>query len=130
MKAEECFYDRVVLLRVADRTLLLPPDWDEIAGLRREEVAWVALDLMNADFISSLFVRGCVELGSTLARRGKQLVLLHLSPDQKRVLELVPGASRLPVFDDERQFTEMVASAEQSAPDEGVTRAEKGSLRG
>lgn len=130
MRVEDNFDGRVLLLKVAERAALVPPDWGKIQGLRRPDVPWVALDLAGVDFMSSLFVQGCVELAGTLARRGQELVLLGLSTEQKRVLELVPGASRLPRFDDVRQLNEAIESAARGAPDEGVTTLEKGVLWG
>ena len=130
MRAEDSFDGRVLLLKVAERALLVPPDWGKIPGLRRLDMPWVALDLSQVDFISSLFVQACVELAGTLAQRGQELVLLHLTGEQKRVLEFVPGASRLPLFDDVKQLNEAIQSAAKGAPDEGVTTLEKGILWG
>jgi len=130
MMMQESFDERVLLLKVAERAVLVPPDWGKIPGLRRLDMPWVALDLSQADFISSLFVQACVDLAGTLAQRGQELVLLHLSAEQKHVLELVPGASRLPLFDDVTQLNEAIRSAAKGAPDEGVTTLEKGILWG
>ncbi|MHC4591938.1 MAG: hypothetical protein ACYS8L_04485, partial [Planctomycetota bacterium] len=60
--------------------------------------------------------------------------LLHLSPYQERLLELVEGASRLLVLSGEEQVSEQLAAlrvnAEPGGTDEGVTPPEKTMLWG
>jgi hypothetical protein len=72
----------------------------------------VALDLAGVEFISSLFLHGCVELGRDLAQTGRALVLLHLSAHHKRLLAVVEGGTRLAVLDDEDELTARLLALE------------------
>jgi len=92
----------------------------------------VAVDLSGVDFVSSLFLQGCVELGRSLARSGALVVLLNLSTAQRALLDLIEGASCLKVVDREAELPGLVSSLAQeseAAPqDEGVQRIEKRTL--
>jgi len=122
----------MLTLKVGEKALVRLPDWDQIAGLRAGNASIVAIDLADVDFISSLFLQGCVELSRSLAARGAHVVLLHLSPSQRSLLQMVDGASGLVVADDEEQLKvalQSVTRASGSDPGtEGVTRAEKNAL--
>jgi hypothetical protein len=118
------------LLRIAptDRALVAQPDWEPTLRLRRPDTALVALDLEQVDFISSLFLQGCVELGRKLAVHAQELVLLHLSPHQEQLLELVEGPIRLSVVHDEGELEGRLAEARArlaGAGGDGVSRNEK-----
>jgi len=92
----------------------------------------VAIDFAGVDFVSSLFLQGCVELGRSLAQHGAHLLLLNLSASQRALLDLIEGASCLKVVDREAELAEVVASlaqeSERAAQDEGVHRIEKRTL--
>jgi anti-anti-sigma regulatory factor len=121
-------------VKVGEKALVRPPEWEEVLALRGPDTVLVVLDLREADFISSLFLQGCVDLSRVLADAGQQLALLHLSPYQERLLELVEGASRLLVLSGEEQVSEQLAAlrvnAEPGGTDEGVTPPEKTMLWG
>ena len=70
VNAREDWDGGLLRLEVTDRTLVEPPDWGGIRGLSRQDTLLVALDLRGVEFVSSLFLEGCVELGRTLAARG------------------------------------------------------------
>jgi hypothetical protein len=124
----------VLRVRVAERTLVKPLDSQAVLDLRRPDTVVIALDLKGADFISSLFLQGCIELARTLVGSGQQLVLLHLLPQQERLLEFLVGTPRLLVLNDEAQLDDrlksLAAAASPDGPHEGVTRAEKFMLWG
>jgi hypothetical protein len=132
VKVDEQFRDGVLTLRVAEKALVKRPEWDRVAGLRRPDASVVVVDLKDVDFISSLFLHGCVELNRSLAASGVHLVLLHLSPSKRAVLELVAGAAGLLMAKDERELSETVAALAgpvvRDGRDEGVARAEKRAL--
>ncbi len=124
----------VLRLKVGDRALVRPLDWRSLLPQRRPDTVVVALDLEGAVFISSLFLQGCVELARELAASGQQLVLLHMQDQQERLLELIEGAPRLPVLNDDAQMESrlrfLAAQLDADGRDEGVTRAEKLALLG
>ena len=95
MRVREQFRDGMLMLSVAERALVRRPDWEQIAGLERADATVVTLNLADVDFVSSLFLQGCAELSGRLAERGSRLALLHLSPSQKALLDLIDGASDL-----------------------------------
>ena len=132
MRVQEHHRPGLLVLKVAEKTLVKHPQWDDVMASRRPDTVLVVLDLEEADFISSLFLQGCVELSRALAAAGQQLALLHLSAHQEGLLDLVEGASRLSVLKDEAQVNRRLESLlprpGRQAPDEGVTRTEKSML--
>jgi hypothetical protein len=129
MQVQEPQTAGVLRLEIGERALVGPPESQEILRLRGPDTVLVALDLRGAEFISSLFLQGCIELARTLAASGQQLVLLHLTPQQERLLEFVEGSSRLTVLNDDTrmddQLRSLSACVASGAPDDAVTRAEK-----
>lgn len=126
MRARDRRSDGLFLLQVTERTLVKPPDWDDFPGMQRQNVRLVALDLAEAQFVSSLFWEGCVSLKRKLAADGRELALLNLSDQQKQVLEMVEGATQLSVLDSERQLeSKLEQLCGGGGPDRGVTGTEK-----
>ena len=116
------------VLRVTpgDKALVKALDWTELLAQRRPDTLLVVLDLGGVEFVSSLFLQGCVELARELARSGQQVALLNMAPHQERLLEFLDGASRLARLRAEPDIGEHLRSlAGAGSPDEGVTRAEK-----
>lgn len=124
----------LLTVTVLERALVARPDWEPVLAARGEDTVLVVLDLAGADFLSSLFLQGCVELAGKLARQAQGLALLHVSPYQDQLLELVEGAARLPVLKDEAAVQEHLAALGFRSPpgdgSTGVTRAEKFTLWG
>ena len=124
----------VLRLTVCDRALVKRPQWDEVLAAAGSGTALVALDLGPVEFVSSLFVEGCVRLKRLLAERGQALVLMALSAEHLRLLELVGGSGGLPVVKDAAELrargARLAARAESPAPRGGVTSEEKDALRG
>ena len=129
MRVQEERQDNLLRLRVAEKALVSRPRWDDVPALGRGEPDLVALDLKDVDFVSSLFLQGCVDLSRELARRGGRLVLVNLSPHHSRMLGVIEGAEKLLVLEGEEQLSDRLsAGAGQrptGAPDQGVTGAEK-----
>ena len=122
---EEC-HDGLLTVRISERTLVKPPNWDELASLKRDGTLLVALDFGDVEFVSSLFWQACVELNRRLTEKGQSLALLHLTPHQKQVLELVDGSSRLALVEDVEQLEDRLRMLQpRSGPDGGVSGAEK-----
>jgi hypothetical protein len=119
---------------LTDRTLVMRPDWGPILDLQRQETRLTVLDLGGVDFISSLFLEGCVALGRTLAGQGRELALLGLSPHQEQLLQLVEGSYRLRRFGGRQELRAYVGSlrAPRESPPgaRGLTREEKFHLWG
>jgi len=129
MRTEQEWHDRLLTVRIAERTLVKPPDWDKVPALNNPDALLIALDFEQVEFVSSLFWQACIELSGRLAGRGQHLALLNLSPQQKQVFELVEGSSRLALVEDRQQLEDrlrMIRPAED--PDGGVSRAEKNML--
>jgi len=120
----------ILRLRAESKALVSRPDWHSQVALGRPSNLLVAVDLAGVEFVSSLFLAGCVRLGRRLACSGRMLVMLNLTPHHKRVLELVEGGSTLALVDDEQQLHARLMSLkpECGAPDGGVGAAEKNML--
>jgi hypothetical protein len=122
---DEC-HDGLLTLRIAERTLVGPPDWDAMPALKRGDAVLVALDFGQVEFVSSLFWLACVELSRRLTDKGQSLALLHLTPQQKLVLELVDGSSRLALVEDREQLEDRLRMLQpRKEADGGVSGAEK-----
>ncbi|MFO7958563.1 MAG: hypothetical protein R6X33_15850 [Candidatus Brocadiia bacterium] len=131
MQFERSCRNGVLLLRVAQRALVRAPDWDGVAGDDGEEARIVALDLQEAEFVSSLFWQACVELHGRLAAQSRELVLLNLDESQRRLLELIEGATRMPVLGSKAELDRHAARGlPRARSDEGVTGREKRMLWG
>ncbi len=129
MKFEKSLRGGLLLVRIAEKALVRSPDWDSLGALEQPDIALVALDLREAEFVSSLFWQGCVELSRRLAAAGKQLVLLHVSDYQERLLELCEDTVRLLVLASEEELDDFARSLTSSqAVEEGVTGTEKNML--
>ncbi len=121
----------VLLLRVDQKTLVKAPDWDGVTSAGSDEVAIVALDLQEVQFVSSLFWQACVELHRRLAAQGRELVLLNLDETQRQLLELIEGAARVPVLGSKEELDEHASSVlAPPGSDEGVSGREKKLLWG
>lgn len=119
-------HDRLLTLRIAERTLVKPPDWDELPGLKGTDALLVALDFGQVEFVSSLFWLACLELSTRLTDKGQSLALLHVTPQQKLVLELVDGSSRLALVEDVEQLEDRLRMLQPRTDlDGGVSGAEK-----
>ena len=133
MRVREQFRDGMLTLAIDERALVKRPDWEQIAGLKRADTVVVAVNLAQVDFVSSLFLQGCAELSRALVERGGRVALLHLSPAQKVLLDMVDGASGLLTAEDEEQLRAVLGSrvpAAAARQDEGVTEMERNSLWG
>ena len=131
MRVQQQLRDGVLMLTVSEKALVRHPDWEQIDGLRHQEAVVVALDLQGVDFVSSLFLVGCVELQRALAEDGRHLVLLHLARPHRALLELIDGGQALQVLENEDRLHTMAAAcvARRSAgAEEGVTLREKRTL--
>jgi len=120
--------DGVLRVRVSGRTLVRPPQWDLLPSLRGGRHALVVLEFDGAEFVSALFLLGCVELGRALAGQGRKLVLMNLSPHHRHLLELVEGGADLPVLESEAELAERRAELAGAPPQqqgEGVSNVEK-----
>jgi len=118
----------VLMVSFGEKALVRAPDWSELLAQRRMGTLLVVLDLSGAEFISSLFLQGCVELARVLGRSGQQLALLNLASHQERLFEFVEGASRLALLHGEAdvdRHLEALAAIGQAKQDEGVTGTEK-----
>ena len=122
----------VLKLEVACKALIERPDWERLAGLNESAAPVVALDLKDAQFVSSAFLQGCVDLNRALACDGRQLVLLNLSAHHRRVLEITRGAAELLVLDCEERLHSLLPSLLATCAlvevEQGVTDAEKHAL--
>ena len=116
---DEC-HDGLLTLRIAERTLVKPPDWDALPALKRGDALLVALDFEQVEFVSSLFWLACVELSRRLTDKGQSLALLHLTPQQKLVLELVDGSSRLALVEDVEQLEDRLRMLQPRDDEEGA----------
>ena len=129
MRVEEHHEPGLLRLAATEKALVNRPDWAPVLSMRRADTLLVALDLEQADFISSLFLEACVELGRELAASGQELVLLHLSAHQEGLLELVEGPLRLSVLKDDdqlaRRLAEITSRPGRQGQEEGVSRNEK-----
>ena len=129
MRTEEDCHDRLLTVRIAELTLVKPPDWDKVPALNRADALLVALDFAQVEFVSSLFWRACVEFSGRLADRGQHLALLNLSTQQKQVFELVDGSSGLALFEDREQLEDRLRMLQLGDdPDGGVSRLERNML--
>lgn len=119
----------VLRIRFAQKALLERPSWEEIPALEERGVALIALDLHEADFVSTQFLEGCLELARSLACHVRQVVLLNLSAHHSRVLALIDGGSSLPVLKDEQELARkaaaLVAGSAEGQRAEGVSSVEK-----
>jgi len=131
MQFERSCRNGILLLRIYQRALVKAPDWDQIVEADSTDATVMALDLREAEFVSSLFWQACVELHRRLAAQGRELVLLNLDESQRQLLELIEGSTRMPVLNGKAELDEHVASAPPRAgSDEGVTNREKRMLWG
>jgi anti-anti-sigma regulatory factor len=129
MQVHEHYQPGLLSLRVADKSLVRRPPWEEILAPRRPDTLLVVLDLQGVDFISSLFLQSCVELARTLVAGGQQLALANLSPHQERLLGVIEGSSVLSVLKGEDQLKGRLellrTAAAQGCSEKGVTPVEK-----
>jgi hypothetical protein len=126
MQVDEKCRDGLLVLKIAERTLVRPPDWDGLPALARQDVVLVALDFAQVEFVSSLFWQACVGLNARLTDKGQGLALMHLSAQQKQVFELVDGSSRLAVVEDREQLEDRLRMLQpRNDPDGAVSGAEK-----
>lgn len=134
MQANAQYSSGALVLAVAERALVRRPCWEDVLKLRRADTRLVVLDLKGVEFVSSLFLEACVELSSALADQTQELALLHVSPHQQRLLEMVQGGARLPVLQREDEIAGRLGrpapAAGPVAADEGVTPFEKRVLWG
>jgi hypothetical protein len=129
MRTEEDWHDGLLTVRIAERTLVGPPDWEKVPALNRPDAVLIALDFAQVDFVSSLFWQACVDLCGRLAGRGQHLALLSLSAQQKQVFELVDGSSRLSLVEDREQLEDRLHMLRpEDDADGGVSAAEKNML--
>ncbi len=124
----------LLTVTVLERALVGRPDWEGVLAARAPDTVLVVLDLSAVEFLSSLFLQGCMDLAAQLAREGQGLALLNVSAYQEQLLELVNGAARLPLLADEAAVQEHLhALGFHRPPGEGpsgVSRAEKFTLWG
>jgi hypothetical protein len=124
--------DALLVLRTEQKALLRPPDWEERKELQNRKLALVAVDLGRSDFVSTLFLQGCVELARRLASRTCQLALCNVSDHQRKVLGLVDGTELVAVLESKIDKLQEVAarlrSEQEPDEDDGVSRAEKAVL--
>ena len=110
------------------RLLALPEEW----LLRWRGASVVALDMQNAEFVSTVFLAGCVEVALGLSAAGQRFALFNVSAHQQHLLELVEGYEKLPVFRSTGELHNYVSShlkaPEHRLPDEGLCQAEKALL--
>ena len=134
MQFQERRQARMLQLAVEDRSLVGRIEWDAVLARSDPPVALVVLDLRRVEFISSLFLESCMKLRGLLLERGQELVLINLSTDHLRVLDVAGGAGRLPVARDEAELGARLSAltlAEQAGErPEGVSMAEKNALWG
>jgi hypothetical protein len=132
MQVYESAPDGVLWLKAGEKALVKRPDAASILGLLRPDTALVVVDMEGVEFVSSLFLEGCVNLAGALAAQGRELVMLHMAQSQSRLLEMVDGGARIPVLDGAGQLIGRPEAARTRPPgaDQGVTRAEKSVLWG
>ncbi len=119
----------ILKLEAGARALIERPDWDQVPGLHESHAAVVAIDLRDVEFVSSVFLKSCVDLNRTLACDDRQLVLLNLPARHKRVLDMTEGAAELLVLDSEQRLhsllPSLLAECGLEGVEQGVTDAEK-----
>ena len=134
MKLKQQRHGPTLRLTAEEKVLLESPRWEQALPPAEGEVALIVLDISPAEFVSILFLEGCVELARKSASRGRKVALLGPSPHCKRVLELVEGAGELVVLDNEDELEKRASSLlnadAQSDARKGVGSAEKTMLWG
>jgi hypothetical protein len=116
-------------LRFGDAVLMARPPWEGVPELERRSVTLVVLDVSAAEFVSTVFLEGCVELARSAASHRQKVVLLGLSKHHRRVLSLLGEASRMTVLDGEQDLADraaaLVADCAAGGDTKGVSGAEK-----
>jgi len=123
------FDNGVLTLRVAERALVHGADWSLVPAVARADVRVVVVDLASVDFVSSLFLQGCMDLCRALRARRAALALLHLSQHQRRLVEMVDADGTMAVLSDPSEAEALAAAgaggADEASGTRGVTRDEK-----
>ena len=132
MQLSETRLGTMVKLEPHGKALIKPLALLEERFLKWRGASVVALDMQNAEFVSTVFLAGCVELALGLSVAGQRLVLFNVAAHQQRLLELVEGYEKLLGFRSEEEMRSYVSShlkePERRLAEDGLCHAEKAFL--